>query len=133
MDFSTFIVTYYKYIISACVSAVFLVVNIIQFFRTRDKNKLKQAICRIPEIIRSVEVLFGTKPDEPTPLPLLGATCADVWSVSKKATAESLLINEFGKKFVHKYIGVLDECIEDVLNTPSKKGGTYVQKEDETR
>lgn len=130
MDFSTFIVTYYKYIISAAVSAVFLIVNIIQFFRTRNKNKLKEAICRIPEIIRCVEVMYpdlaGIMPDGSTTTPTRK-------SLVKKASAEALLKSEFGEKFVNKYIGVLDECIEDVLNTPSKKGGTYVQKEDETR
>ena len=134
MDFSTFIITYYKYIISAAVSAVFLVVNIIQFFRTRNKNKLKEAICRIPEIIREVEVLVQNIPemnlDDSSPY---YTTTTRYKSMYKKATAESLLKNEFGEKFVNKYIGVLDECIEDVLNTPSKKGGTYVQKEDEKR
>lgn len=130
MDFSTFIVTYYKYIISACVSAVFLVVNIIQFFRTRNKNKLKDAICRIPEIIRSVEVMY---PDLAGLMPDGSTTTTTRKSLVKKASAEALLKSEFGENFVNKYIGVLDECIEDVLNTPSKKGGTYVQKEDEKR
>lgn len=128
MDFSTFIITYYKYIISAAVSAVFLVVNIIQFIRSHNKQKLNDAICRIPEIIRSVEKMY---PGLVAILPDDSTTTTTRKSLIKKSTAESLLRNEFGEKFVNKYIRVFDDAIEDILNTPAKKGGTYVSKEND--
>lgn len=127
MDFSTFIMTYYKYIISACISGCFLLVNIIQAIRSNDKRKLNNAICRIPEIIRKVEELAGVYFSNST------TTTAEFKSAYKKATAESLIKNEVGDKFFIKYISVFDDAIEDILNTPAKKGGTYVQKKDSSQ
>lgn len=123
MDFSTFVLTYYKYIISAFVSAVFLVVNIIQFIRSKDKKKLKDALCRLPEFIRFAEELADYLKWSPT--------TATTKAAYKKSTVESMLSNEFGDKFVKKYIRVFDDAIEDILNTPAKKGGTYVSKEND--
>lgn len=128
MDFSTFLMTYYKYIISAVVSAVFLVVNIIQFVRSHDKKKLTEALCRLPEIIRSVEKMY---PELSKLANFDSTTTTTAKSLIKKATAESLLKNELGEKFFNKYIRVFDDAIEDILNTPAKKGGTYVSKENE--
>lgn len=128
MTFIQFIITYHKYIISAAISAVFLLVNIIQAVRTHDKSKLKDAICRIPDIIRQVEVMYPALKEI---LPNDSTTTATRKSLIKKATAESLIKNEVGEKFFNKYVSVFDNAIEDILNTPTKKGGTYVQKENE--
>lgn len=125
MNFSTILKYLYNhldFVLSLCASVVFLIVNIIQAVRSHDKKKLKDAICRIPEIIRQVEVLFGKKTDD-TPLPLPPEVLsADLWSVSKKSTAEAMLKNIYGDKFFNKYIKELDIAIEDILNTPQKKG-----------
>lgn len=126
MTFVQFIITYHKYIISVAISAVFLLVNIIQAVRTHDKSKLKNALCRIPDIIRQVEVMY---PELKEILSNDSTTTATRKSLIKKATAESLIKNEVGEKFFNKYVSVFDNAIEDILNTPSKKGGSYVQKE----
>ena len=136
MTFTQFIINYWQYILSGFISACFLVVNIIQAIRSHDKSKLKDAICRIPEVIRQVELLFGQR-DQDAPLPplLKGAVRDDLWSVGKKATAESLLRSLYGEKFVDKHISVIDDAIEDILNTPQKKGGSCdgISKENEER
>ena len=133
MTFTQFIITYWKYILSALISGCFLLVNIIQAIRSKDKSKLKDAICRIPEIIRKVEQLsdvFFLVPgcDSTT-------TTAEYKSAYKKATAEAMLKAEYGEKFVMKYISVFDDAIEDILNTPQKKGGSNdgISKENEER
>lgn len=133
MNILDFIATYYKYIISAAISAVFLVVNIIQFVRTKDKNKLNEAICRIPEIIRIVEQI---SPNFSYPLENDSTTTTIATkSIQKKATAESILISEFGSRFFKKYKTVFDDVIEDILNTPQKKGGSCdgISKKDEEK
>ena len=129
MSFGEFIITYWKYILSASISGCFLLVNIIQAIRTHDKSKLKDAICRIPEIIRKVEALSSVFFANST------TTTAEYKSAYKKATAESLLKAEYGEKFVMKYISVFDDAIEDILNTPQKKGGSNdgISKENEER
>ena len=135
MSFGEFIITYWKYILSASISGCFLLVNIIQAIRTHDKSKLKDAICRIPEIIRIVEEMYGERGETPLPPLPNGTICADLWSLSKKATAETLLKTQYGEKFVKKYISVFDDAIEDILNTPQKKGGSNdgISKENEER
>lgn len=130
MSFTQFIIEYHKYIISACCCAVFLLVNIIQAIRTHNKNKLKEALCRLPDIIRQVEEMYADV--DCSSFLNSTTTIATCKGVVKKATAESLLYQEFGTKFVKKYIGLFDDVIEDILNTPAKKGGTYgVQKKNE--
>ena len=129
MNITEFIINYWQYIVSGLVSACFLVVNIIQAARSHDQKKLKEAICRIPEIIRDVETIYA-KAD---------ANCSTTTTISKsvykKSTAESILMSVFGSAFVHKHIKVLDDAIEDILNTPQKKGGSCdgISKENEER
>lgn len=132
MSFEQFIITYWKYILSALISGCFLVVNIIQAIRNHDKTKLKEAICRIPEVIRQVEkianIYFTYSETD------LSTTTAAYKASYKKATAESLIISEYGKKFFEKHKSVFDDAIEDILNTPQKKGGSDgISKENETR
>lgn len=133
MSFVQFIITYWKYILSAFVSGCFLVVNIIQAIRSHDKSKLKDAICRIPEIIRNCEEMWKNVPRIGF-LDYTTATSVKNTSLLKKAAAETLLIEEFGQKFFKKYKSVFDDAIEDILNTPQKKGGSDgISKENETR
>lgn len=138
MDFSTilnYLINHLDFIISLCSAVAFLVVNIIQAVRSHDKSKLKEVILDIPNIIREVEKLST----DDNGLDYSGyfactTTIAKNKSMFKKALSESLLIAKYGEKFVNKHIGVLDDSIEDILNTPQKKGGSYeLSKKDEER
>lgn len=114
-----YLINHLDFTISLCTSLVFLVVNIIQAVRYKDKEKLKEVISSLPEIIRIVENL---------------SSIHEMSAIEKKASAESILMNQFGEKFIKKHIGVLDDSIEDILNTPAKKGGTYeLSKKNEAR
>lgn len=134
MDFSTilnYLINHLDFIISLCSAVAFLVVNIIQAVRSHDKSKLKEVILDIPNIIREVEQLYSK-----SCVDLLddSTTTTSVKSIYKKSMAESLLMTKYGEKFVNKHIGVLDDSIEDILNTPQKKGGSYeLSKKDEER
>lgn len=135
MNFEQIIIHYWKYIVSAFISCCFFVVNIIQVIRSHSKSKLNEAICRIPEIIRDVEIIFGKRDSNLTAPLLPGDLTADLWSLSKKTTALTVLKNEYGDAFVNKHIKVFDDAIEDILNTPQKKGGSNdgISKENEER
>lgn len=103
----TFIEAHWTLISSLTFSLISFVVNIILFVQSKEKSKLKDALAFVPEIIRSVEQLN---------------TYRKMDSVEKKAAAESLIISKYGEKFAKKYIALFDAAIEDVLNTPAKKG-----------
>lgn len=119
MDLTT-IATFFEnnldLVISIVISLGFFVVNIIQAIRTKDKSKLIEALDSVPQVIRQVEQISSIK---------------KLSALEKKAAAESILYNHFGKKFVDKHITEFDIAIEDVLDTPAKKGGSYVSQENE--
>lgn len=131
MKIFQFIIANLQYIVPALISCCFLVVNIIQAIRGRDTSKLKELICRIPEIIRDVETLYEKDREKVSTT----TTAAISKSIYKKATAESILESVYGAAFVKKHIKVIDDAIEDILDTPQKKGGSNdgISKENEER
>lgn len=101
-------------------AVIFLIVNIILAIRHKSLGKLKEALTSVPEIIRLVEQLGSVR---------------KLSSIEKKASAESILYTRYGEKFIKKYIAQFDAAIEDVLNTPAKKGDFRdgISKENEER
>lgn len=105
-------------LISMVSALIFLIVNIILAIRNHDKSKLKQALLYLPEVISNIETLSRKQP---------------LNSLEKKAMAEVLLSQRFGRLYKKNY-QLFDVAIEDILNTPQKKGGSSdVSKENEKR
>lgn len=111
-----------KLIISVCLGLVFLVVNIIQAFRSKSVSKLKDALLKLPEVISSVESAYksfeGPK---------------DIKSVMKKSASECALIALFGADFFYKHKKLFDDAIEDILSTPQKGGQVDVSQKNEEK
>lgn len=100
-----FLFNNYQLVISSCSALAFFIVNIIQAIKNKDKRKLNDALLQLPQVIRDVE------------------TCIKGDAIQKKAAAESLCFARFGNVY-RKNIKLFDDAIEDILNTPQKKGGS---------
>ena len=93
-----------------------MLVNIINAIKNRDLKRLKEALLYIPEVISQVEKIGQANP---------------LSGLEKKSMAETILKNRFGKLYV-KNGQLFDDAIEDILNTPQKKGDRVdVSKKDE--
>ena len=92
---------------TAVTALAFFIFNIILAIKNKDKKKLQEALLSLPEVICQVEAAskcFG-----------------DFESIHKKAMAEVILKEKFGKLYMKNSV-LFDDAIEDILTTPQKKG-----------
>ena len=108
---TTFIQNHVEFIVSVVFSLLCLVGNVVQFIEYLKQGKVQEAINSLPEVIRAVEDVYKTQ---------FGNTPGSNY---KKAMAESLLDARFGSTY-RKNKKMFDDALEDILNTPQKKGGS---------
>lgn len=116
MNLSTFcdyLIENYGFVIAIAFGIVFLIVNIIQAFRTHNISLIKEALRTLPQVISAVE--FQIENSE--------------WSLGLKKgqIKKEMVIDHLCKKYGRLYLKnkkVFDDAIEDILKTPQKKGGS---------